>query len=250
MLKICGRDAAVDYSITKEKYDALRQQQQGQGGKKPVSDDDDAMGSDRESEQDAEDAGGPGDGGGNKGSPPNLDSDSNSNEDDEEDDEEDDDDDEEEEEEGEEGGPDAGAGTGRAAPKRTSDVQHGCTVFVRNVAFDCGDVEVREKFAEFGEVRLALLVKDRATGMPRGTAFVKVRECRMREVEACDVCVKWWASHGWYLRLVWQAAQWCTSVTQTSSNRFLYCGVTREENTLIENGKIFREEHRHHHHGL
>lgn len=85
-----------------------------------------------------------------------------------------------------EGGPDAGAGLERnpaaaAVAKRTSDVQHGCTVFVRNVAFDCGEAEVRERFGEFGTVKLALLVKDRATGMPRGTAFVKVMVWGERE---------------------------------------------------------------------
>ncbi|CAN0005643.1 unnamed protein product, partial [Hapterophycus canaliculatus] len=57
--------------------------------------------------------------------------------------------------------------------QRAPDVNHGCTIFVRNVAFDCGQEQVKERFSEFGEVRLALLVKDRATGMPRGTAFVK-----------------------------------------------------------------------------
>lgn len=83
---------------------------------------------------------------------------------------------------GEEGGPDAAAGIGVGlAPKkvrRESDVRQGCTVFLRNVAFDSGEEEVKQRFAEFGHVRLALLVKDRSTGMPRGTAFVKVRSER------------------------------------------------------------------------
>ena len=74
-----------------------------------------------------------------------------------------------------EGGGGAKAAAGTEQP-RAPDVQHGCTVFVRNVAFDCGQEEIKERFSAFGTVRLALLVKDRATGMPRGTAFVKVRE--------------------------------------------------------------------------
>lgn len=85
------------------------------------------------------------------------------------------DDDIDDEDEDEEGGPDAGAGLGRAQERqRTADVQQGCTIFVRNVAFDCKQEEVKDRFSEFGDVRLALLVTDRATGMPKGSAFVKV----------------------------------------------------------------------------
>lgn len=165
VLKVCGRDAAVDYSITKEKYNALKQGAPPGAPAAAVNDDsevkkekDDADGGGDEMEVDSDEEDGVGEDGdgGESGS-----------------DSEDDDDDEEVKEEG---GPDAGAGVGRATQRqqRAPDVNHGCTIFVRNVAFDCGQDDVKERFSEFGDVRLALLVKDRATGMPRGTAFVKV----------------------------------------------------------------------------
>lgn len=170
VLKVCGRDAAVDYSITKEKYNALKQG--APPGAPAVAGNDDREG---KKENDAGSGGGDDDGDGME-----VDSDEEDavGEDDDgsDSDDEDDDDGEEDEEEQKEGGPDAGAGMGRATQRqqRAPDVNHGCTVFVRNVAFDCGQDEVKERFSEFGDVRLALLVKDRATGMPRGTAFVKV----------------------------------------------------------------------------
>lgn len=165
VLKICGRDAAVDYSITKEKYNAMKQAAPSAPSAAAENDDDDDDG-----EGENEDEG--------KGDGMDVDSDDEDGGGGDSDDS-DDDEDEDEDEGGQqrEGGPDAGAGVGRAPERqqRAPDVNHGCTIFVRNVAFDCEEEEIKERFGEFGEVRLALLVKDRATGMPRGTAFVKVR---------------------------------------------------------------------------
>lgn len=184
VLKICGRDAAVDYSITKEKYNAMKQGSPsalaaaaagGDGNDNDEGGDGDEAG---ENERQGEEVDGmdvdsdEDDGGGGGG-----DDDDGSSDDEGEDD-------GDEGDQQREGGPDAGAGVGPAsapAPerqRRAPDVNHGCTVFVRNVAFDCAQEEIKEKFSEFGDVRLALLVKDRATGMPRGTAFVKVRAGR------------------------------------------------------------------------
>eukprot|EP00903_Cladosiphon_okamuranus_P005563 g5539.t1 len=166
VLKIRGRDAAVDYSITKEKYTAMKQAAPAAPAAPAAGNDDDD--DDNNGEEEAEAIGDDDD------DDDGMDVDS-----DERDGGNDSDDGDGDEDEGAhkpEGGPDAGAGTGRAAPERQQrapDVNHGCTVFVRNVAFDCSQEEIKERFSEFGGVRLALLVKDRATGMPRGTAFVK-----------------------------------------------------------------------------
>lgn len=156
----------MDYSVTKEKFNALKQG--GADATATNGDDDDAStppldgsaeASGSEDEMDVDDDP---EGEHTKGGDETSDDES-------EDDEEDED---------EEGGPDAGAGVGRAQERqRTADVQQGCTIFVRNVAFDCRQEEVKDRFGEFGAVRLALLVTDRATGMPRGSAFVKVRGC-------------------------------------------------------------------------
>lgn len=162
----------MDYSITKEKYNALNQGNAATNAAPAVAGkgeddgaDSDGDGMDVDSDVDV-------DGGAEN-------DDGNDSEDDSEHE------GEEEQGQGQEGGPDAGAGLGRTVERqrRAPDVNHGCTIFVRNVAFDCGQEEVKERFSEFGEVRLALLVKDRNTGMPRGTAFVKVRCAHRMEHE-------------------------------------------------------------------
>ncbi|KCV68301.1 hypothetical protein H696_05220 [Fonticula alba] len=61
------------------------------------------------------------------------------------------------------------------APKtsKASDVDEGRTVFVRNVSFESTQEDVQTALANFGKIAFCLLVKDRATGRSRGTAFVK-----------------------------------------------------------------------------
>ena len=46
------------------------------------------------------------------------------------------------------------------------------TVFVRNVAFDANEDDLRNIFGQFGKVVYAKLVLDKGTGTPKGTAFV------------------------------------------------------------------------------
>jgi len=58
----------------------------------------------------------------------------------------------------------------RVAP---NDVGEGCTVFLRNVAFDATDADLRATFARYGTIEFAAVVKDRSTGAGKGTAFVK-----------------------------------------------------------------------------
>lgn len=47
-------------------------------------------------------------------------------------------------------------------------------IFVGNLPFSATEDEVREKFAEFGEVSKVTLVTDRHTGQPRGFGFVEM----------------------------------------------------------------------------
>lgn len=46
------------------------------------------------------------------------------------------------------------------------------TLFVRNLPFTCLDPELKEHFMQFGPVRYARVVMDRATQRPKGTGFV------------------------------------------------------------------------------
>lgn len=79
-------------------------------------------------------------------------------EDDEEDDEDDDIDMEEEESKEEQ------------KPKRTTD--NSTTVFIRNLPYTVTDESLKEHFRQFGHVRYARIVMDRATEKPAGTGFV------------------------------------------------------------------------------
>lgn len=46
-------------------------------------------------------------------------------------------------------------------------------LYVGNLSFDTSESQVREMFAEHGEVTSATLVMDRDTGRPRGFGFVE-----------------------------------------------------------------------------
>lgn len=56
--------------------------------------------------------------------------------------------------------------------EKSSDVQQGCTVFVRNVSFDTTEESLKETFSQFGDVALCKVVEDIGTGRSRGMAFV------------------------------------------------------------------------------
>lgn len=51
----------------------------------------------------------------------------------------------------------------------------GRTVFVRNLLFSTTGDEVKQRFAEFGEINYCLLVTDPSTGLSRGSAFVQFK---------------------------------------------------------------------------
>ncbi len=61
-----------------------------------------------------------------------------------------------------------------AAPPRRSDVTEQRTLFVRSVPFDMEEGELAEQFSAYGAINYAKIVKDRATGVSRGTAFIQV----------------------------------------------------------------------------
>ena len=45
-------------------------------------------------------------------------------------------------------------------------------IYVGNLSFDATEEDVRQAFAEYGEVASVNIIKDRETGRPRGFAFV------------------------------------------------------------------------------
>eukprot|EP00041_Stephanoeca_diplocostata_P025983 m.692617 g.692617 ORF g.692617 m.692617 type:complete len:989 (+) comp22866_c0_seq1:172-3138(+) len=68
--------------------------------------------------------------------------------------------------------------------EKSSDVRHGCTVFVRNVSFDTTEEVLKDTFAAFGDVVMCKVVEDIGTGRSRGMAFVK-----FAQREQADKCV-------------------------------------------------------------
>ena len=161
---IKGRPVAVDWAIPKEEF------QKGQ--KAPVVEEDE--GNDDEAAEDEADDG-------DEKEEEETDSESNADgeeegtQNDEEDSSDDDDgeddsegSDDEEETEGEKKSHDLKTG---------HDVAENKTVFVRNIAFNSDEEDLRDMMAQnFGPVLFARLVVDKMTERPRGTAFVKFRE--------------------------------------------------------------------------
>ncbi|KAK3696107.1 hypothetical protein RRG08_061882 [Elysia crispata] len=68
---------------------------------------------------------------------------------------------------------------------RPSDVGEGRTIFIRNLPFSTDEEEIEECFGQFGEVKYARIVKDRNSGMSKGSAFVQfvTKDSAMASVE-------------------------------------------------------------------
>jgi RNA recognition motif-containing protein len=52
----------------------------------------------------------------------------------------------------------------------------GKMIYVGNLPFSATEYEVRELFSEYGTVESVQLITDRATGQPRGFAFVEMSD--------------------------------------------------------------------------
>ncbi|KAF3065278.1 putative RNA-binding protein C4F6.14 [Daldinia childiae] len=66
-----------------------------------------------------------------------------------------------------------GAALGREpTPKKSFMTDNKSTIFIRNLPFTATDTELKSHFEQFGHVRYARIVIDRATDRPAGTGFV------------------------------------------------------------------------------
>ncbi|KAJ1426909.1 hypothetical protein B484DRAFT_397389, partial [Ochromonadaceae sp. CCMP2298] len=78
----------------------------------------------------------------------------------------------------------AGAGAGEEEerkPVESNDVTEGCTVFLRGLPFDAESADLKRALSKFGRITVAVVVKDRVTGMSKGTAFVKFASADLAE---------------------------------------------------------------------
>lgn len=55
----------------------------------------------------------------------------------------------------------------------SDDVHEGCTVFIRGLSFDTETSDIKQVLGKYGRIALAIIVKDKITDMSKGTAFVK-----------------------------------------------------------------------------
>jgi nucleolar protein 4 len=94
-------------------------------------------------------------------------------------------DEEDAEHSGEESEEDEGEDETPIRPQKTLITDNSSTLFVRNLPFTTLDADLKEHFDQFGPVRYARVVMDRATDRPRGTGFV----C-FYNVEDADVCYR------------------------------------------------------------
>lgn len=79
----------------------------------------------------------------------------------------------------------------RTKKEPSEDVHEGCTVFVRGLPFDAEPADIKRALGKFGRIALAVIVKDKETEMSKGSAFVK-----FHQAEWASACVAEAAVHG------------------------------------------------------
>ncbi len=57
--------------------------------------------------------------------------------------------------------------------EKSRDVHHGCSIFIRNLAYDTTEQGLVEKFSPYGRIKFAKIVKDKILNRSMGTAFVQ-----------------------------------------------------------------------------
>jgi nucleolar protein 4 len=162
-LKICNRDVAIDFCMSKESYlkygkdvDEDGQEQVAGNGIDSDKDVAEMAGMD----EDAEDNG----------------AESDNDDDDNDVDHVEDDNDVEDENDVEVSAKDASVDLPTEKRTLTGDVREGRTVFVRGLPFDATPPDVKRVFGKFGRIEMALIVMDKQTGVSKGSAFVKFVE--------------------------------------------------------------------------
>lgn len=179
-LKVCNREVAVDFCMSKETYEKFGKKQDdtteaGEEGSaasdgEKSDNDEESQRDDKEEGSDADDASDDAsDAGSDVGSEDGSDVDSQASENLEEDDEEDSDADSDKEE----GAEKEEEEKPKAKKEPTEDVHEGCTVFVRGLPFDADSNDLKFALGKYGRISLALVVKDKTTDISKGSAFVK-----------------------------------------------------------------------------
>ena len=178
-IEIKNRMVAIDFSVSKLEHQKMMKEQKKGGGKDEESDtesESDGSSSDSDSDEEEKDSKD-----GSESEDGSSDSDS---EEEDSDPESESEDESEDEKEGDEAKDTEDASTTKEAPEfDQSEAKR--TLFLRNVPFDAKRHDVFELFRKFGRIEAVYLVKDRQTGVFKGTAFV-----RFEKVEGCAAAVE------------------------------------------------------------
>jgi len=158
-IKIKNRQVAIDFSVSKLEHQKMMKEQKNKAGKKDET----------ESESDS-------DSDGEKDSGDDSDDDSSDSDEDSSDSEDSQSEDESEDEAEEASKAKNNADEDSTAEKETPEFDQSeakRTLFLRNIPFDAKRHDVFELFRTFGRIEAVYLVKDRQTGVFKGTAFVR-----------------------------------------------------------------------------
>jgi nucleolar protein 4 len=196
-LKICNREVAIDFCMSKETYEKYGKQNNNSSITGNAEEDTaaataalKASAKDKSEEKEEES--------GSEDENDDEDNDMDEEEDEEEESDEDEEDDEDEEGEDEGEDEDSEEEEDEDAPKKrggasadtsgnskesmkdkekdkepAEDVHEGCTVFLRGLPFDADPADLKRALGRFGRIVMAVIVKDKITDMSKGSAFVK-----------------------------------------------------------------------------
>eukprot|EP01031_Cornospumella_fuschlensis_P031851 gene31851-38512_t len=180
-VKICNRPVAIDFSLSKDTYqkygdkgDAVEEEAAPAASAEEKGEQQNS-GSDSDSDSDSDDDGDSKAEKASDASDEEADDSKDSGEEDEEDEDEDEEneDEDDQEEEEEDSKPASKKQTTESKQLYGDDVHEGCTLFLTNLPLDITEPELRQALSAHGQIVYCLLVKDKTTGLNRGSGFIK-----------------------------------------------------------------------------
>lgn len=156
-----GRPVIIDWAVNRKKFVQHVRQQKQLNKQTTVKSEDDTESMDIKQESEDEDSADGEDDGSN-----DEQSDDGGNEESDGSEQEDDDDDDEEEDVKDEKKP---------IHQKSNDVAEGCTVFIKNIPFECTNEDLKKVCRPFGPLYYAVITVDKVSGHSKGNGFVKFR---------------------------------------------------------------------------
>jgi len=172
-IKIKNRMVAIDFSVSKMEHQKMQKEEKNQGGKE---DDTDSESESSDSDSDSDSKEEKGSDGSNDSDSDDDSSDSSSEDDDDSGSESEEESDDEEEKSSDKASSNVSKASAKEEAPKFDESEAKRTLFLRNIPFDAKRHDVFELFRKFGRIEAVYLVKDRQTGVFKGTAFVRYEE--------------------------------------------------------------------------